>query len=128
MKRVRVSIFVLMCAAACSGGGSTGPGVNNGGGGGGGGGGGSEDCPTGSICMLASAYNPTTLTVNKNSIVAFINNSGAGHTVTFDDRPDGVTDIPLHTSGTNNRTFTQVGKFKFHCTQHGGMTGEITVN
>jgi plastocyanin len=78
--------------------------------------------------MLASAYNPTTLTVNKNSIVAFINNSGAGHTVTFDDRPDGVTDIPLHTSGTNNRTFTQVGKFKFHCTQHGGMSGEITVN
>lgn len=130
MRIVRLSVFALMFTAACSGGGgSSGPGGTNGvGGGGGGGGGGNDECPTGSVCMLSSSYNPATLTVNRNAVVPFVNNSGAGHTVTWDNRPAGVTDIPLHSSGTNNRTFTTIGRFTFHCTQHDRMTGEVVVN
>lgn len=129
MNLIRLSLVLSLAALACSGGGgdSTGPGTtggnNNGNNGGSGG-----DCPAGAVCMLSSSYTPTNLTVTAGSTVTFINDSGIGHTVNFDGtRSPGVDDIPLHTSGRNDRRFTQAGTFNFHCTQHVGMTGKITV-
>lgn len=120
------AIVSFATLAACSGGGGTTDPV--GGGGGGGGGGGNGDCPTGAVCMLSSTYSPKTITVNKGATVTFINDSGIGHTVNFDGtRSPGVEDIPLHTTGHNDRVFTQVGTFNFHCTQHVGMTGSVIV-
>lgn len=79
--------------------------------------------------MLSAAYSPTSVTVPVGTEVPFTNGSGILHTVTFDNpRSPGVTDIPLHSSGTNTRTFTALGRFPFHCTQHAGMEGEIVVN
>lgn len=130
------AIVSLLVAIACSGGGgSTGPGGTNtsGGSSGGtndpyGGGTGNASCPTGSVCMLGSSYDPSSITVAKGSIVNFVNNSGVFHTVTFDaPQPPGVTDVPLNNSGTYPRTFNDAGHFTFHCTQHASMKGEITV-
>jgi plastocyanin len=79
--------------------------------------------------MLSASFTPTTLTVTTNTTVSFINNSGLAHDVNFDGtRPAGVADIPVHSTGTNSRTFTTVGRFAFHCSQHAGMNGEIVVN
>jgi plastocyanin len=79
--------------------------------------------------MIGTSFQPVPLVVQRGAVVNFQNTSGIGHTVTFDAPiSPGVDDIPLHTSGTNSRTFTQAGRWLFHCTQHGGMTGEITVN
>ena len=131
-------IVSLAIVVACSGGGgSTGPGgSSNTGGNGGGNGGGSNDpygggnatCPSGSVCMLVTSYDPASLSVAKGATVNFVNNSGVSHTVTFDGtRPQGVNDVPLNSSGTYGRTFNDAGRFAFHCTQHVGMTGEIVV-
>lgn len=131
MRHVRFSLFLVLAAAACSGGGgSTGPGSSNGSGSGtGSGGGANNDCPSGAVCFLASTYTPTSLIVSKGATVNFVNNSGISHTVNFDGtRPAGVADIPLNSSGTFARTFSETGHFGFHCTQHVGMTGEIVVN
>ena len=79
--------------------------------------------------MLVSSFTTVPLTVNRGTTVTFSNGSNTGHTVDFDGtRPPGVNDIGLHSSGTNTRDFTQAGRFPFHCSQHGGMTGEIVVN
>jgi plastocyanin len=79
--------------------------------------------------MLASSFTPVPLTVNRGQTVTFVNNSAIGHTVIFDNpRSPGVNDIPLHSSGSNTRDFTQAGRFPFHCSVHGGMTGEVVVN
>lgn len=79
--------------------------------------------------MLSGSYSPRSLTVSAGTAVTFTNDSGINHTVTFDaPRATGVTDIGLHSSGSNQRTFGQAGRFPFHCTQHGAMTGEIVVN
>jgi plastocyanin len=49
--------------------------------------------------------------------------------VTFDGtRATGVNDVPLNSTGDFPRLFNDVGTFKFHCTQHAGMTGQVTVN
>ena len=127
MKAVRLSgILALVVGAACSGG-STDPGTSGNPGGGGGGGG--ATCPSGSVCLLSGSFQPSSVTVARGGSVAFINDSGILHTVTFDaPRPAGVDDVGLHSSGTNTRTFGTVGRFPFHCTQHAGMTGEINVN
>lgn len=131
MNLVRWStIAAFIVVAGCSGGGgdSTGPGTGGNGGNGGGGGGGGGTCPAGAICFGSSQYSPRSITVNVGATVPFINDSGIGHTVNFDSpRPPLVEDIGLHTSGTNNRTFSQAGTFNFHCTQHVGMTGSIVV-
>ena len=126
MKAVRLSgILVLLAGAACSS--STDPGTRGSGGGGGGGGGGTS-CPAGSVCLLSASYSPTSISVARGGNVSWINDSGILHTVTFDaPRPTGVDDVGLHSSGTNVRTFPTAGRFPFHCTQHGGMTGEVNV-
>lgn len=78
--------------------------------------------------MLAASFTPLTLTVVKGTAVSFINDSGVGHNVAFDaTRPPGVADIALHTSGTNARTFNDVGTFNFHCDQHAGMAAKVVV-
>jgi plastocyanin len=78
--------------------------------------------------MLISSFSPATLTVNSGATVNFINDSGIAHTVNFDGtRPAGVDDIGLNSSGTFARTFTTIGTFNYHCSQHAGMTGKIVV-
>lgn len=79
--------------------------------------------------MLASSFTPVPLTILVGGVVSFQNNSGLAHTVDFDPPiAPGVENIPSHSSGTNTRTFTQAGRFPFHCALHAGMTGEIVVN
>jgi plastocyanin len=78
--------------------------------------------------MLAATFNPTSLSVPKSTVVSFTNDSGINHNVVFDAPvAPAVTDIGPIASGTVTRTFSDSGTWKFHCTIHGGMNGQIVV-
>ncbi len=81
--------------------------------------------------MLASAFDPTTITVARNGSINFVNNSAILHNVIFEGGNPQGGDIPNHDSGTNARTFGTAGTFGFRCSIHGttqgGMRGSITV-
>ena len=107
--------------------------------------GGGGNCPAGTICMgsanfftSASTTQPVTLTVAANTAVTWTNDSGTQHDVIFDDPSTALAvgagdpgNIPLHTSGSNQRQFTTTGHHPFHCSVHGttttGMRGDVVV-
>lgn len=51
----------------------------------------------------------------------------SAHNVTFTPTAGAPTDIPNMTSGSAQRTFNTAGTFNYQCTNHGGMTGSVTV-
>lgn len=116
--------------SACGGGGGgspAGPSSTGGTGGNGGTGGtGNTPCPSGTICLRESSFDPTSLTVTRGSSVNFSNTSGIEHNVTFASG-SGIQSIGNHTSGTNTRVFSTAGNFPFQCTLHAGMNGQIVV-
>ncbi len=84
--------------------------------------------PTGgnTIVMGSNQFYPPTLSILRNETVTWSNTSGALHNVTFSSG-GAPANIPDHTSGSTDRTFTTLGTFVYACTQHGGMTGSVTV-
>ncbi|HKN57332.1 MAG TPA: plastocyanin/azurin family copper-binding protein [Gemmatimonadaceae bacterium] len=87
------------------------------------------------ISASGTTANPT-VTVGINTAVSWDNNSGGvGHDVTFDSPASALAvgngsagNIPLHTSGVNQRQFAAAGNYAFHCTVHGpGMKGTVIV-
>jgi plastocyanin len=88
-------------------------------------------------------FTPTTssnpsVTVGANAAVTWTNDSGVQHDVVFDNEAAALAvgngsagNIPLHTSGSNQRQFAAAGTYPFHCTIHGsvssGMRGFVTV-
>ena len=90
------------------------------------------------FATATSSSNPS-LTVATNIAVTWTNNSGGvEHNVIFDAPAAALAvgagsagNIPLHTSGSNQRQFGSAGTFPFHCTIHGtatsGMRGSVVV-
>ena len=113
--------------SACGGGGGGSPaGPSSTGGTGGTGGTGNAVCPSGTICLRDSNFDPSSLTIARGASVTFSNTSGIEHNVTFASG-SGIQSIGNHTSGTNTRLFSTAGNFPFQCTLHSGMTGQIVV-
>ena len=78
--------------------------------------------------MVGVLFDPNTITVARGATVTFLNNSGIIHNVLFGAiRSPGVTDIPTHASGSNDRIFTMVGTWQFACSLHAGMVGQVVV-
>jgi len=97
-------------------------------------------CPANTICMTGGLFyttpatTPTSLTVPVNTPVAWMNNSGVPHNVTFDNPfaaravgTGGNGNIAVHSSGTNSRQFTPADTYTFECTLHLGMVGSVVV-
>lgn len=123
-------VAIGAAAASCGGGADAVVGTGGGGGGGGGGGTTPSSCTTGTFCMGASTFVPTSATVVKNLAVVWVNNSGIQHNVTFDSPPAAVSggDIAtINTGTTASRTFATAGVYAFHCNIHSGMNGSLTV-
>jgi plastocyanin len=91
-----------------------------------------------SFVTAASTTQPVTLTVAANTAVTWTNDSGILHDVIFDDEASALAvgtgsagNIPLHTSGSNQRQFAATGNHPFYCSQHGtattGMRGNVIV-
>jgi hypothetical protein len=101
-------------------------------------------CPAGTFCMgsaifytVAANFTNATLNVARNAAVTWTNDSGTPHDVIFD-TPGALAvgngsagNIPIHSSGSNQRQFAAAGTYAFHCGLHGtpgaGMHGTVVV-
>lgn len=125
---VRAFGIAAIGAAAVSCGGSADAVVGTGGDGGGGTT--PTSCSTGTFCLGATTFVPTSATVVKNTAVTWVNTSGIFHNVVFDNPPAAVVGGDLGNMGANataSRTFATAGVYAFHCTVHAGMNGSLTV-
>jgi plastocyanin len=86
--------------------------------------------------MTASnSFSPATLTVPIGTTVAWENDAGTLHNVTWNNAAgrtaaqagDGTGDIADFSTGTHTRAFNTAGTFAFTCTIHPGMNGTLTV-
>ena len=121
-RSVAAALLMALFAAAC-GGGSTAPkSISS-----------STGSRTKSVTVVNNAFRPSATTVPVGSTVTWIWNAcvdnayGSGcttHNVTFDDGPAS----PSQSSGGFGRTFTEPGRYRYHCTLHGSaMSGVVTV-
>ncbi|GAC1618148.1 MAG: hypothetical protein NVS9B1_27340 [Candidatus Dormibacteraceae bacterium] len=72
------------------------------------------------------AFQPVKLTIKAGQTVGWINVSGQPHNVIFDDKTVGASDL-LQKGQTFKVTFAKAGTYKYTCTLHPGMDGEIDV-
>ena len=78
-----------------------------------------------SVAVSDNAFDPGTLTVPVGATVTWTWSGGyAAHNVTFN---TGSVTSGDKTTGTFQRTFNAAGSYPYHCTNHAGMTGTITV-
>ena len=81
---------------------------------------------TATVTLGPSSFSPQTVDIAVNGTVTWNNTSATLHNVSFDATT--ITDIPDHTSGSSQRTFTAIGTFGYLCTLHPGMTGSVVVH
>lgn len=85
--------------------------------------------PTGTVNVgPGTAFNPTSITVNRNTTVTWAFQGGV-HNVTFEDGTGSSADL---SSGTHTRNFSAAGTARYRCTIHStsftsGMIGEVVV-
>ena len=84
---------------------------------------------SGAVSLQNIAFNPSSIVVKSGSTVTWTWNDGTiQHDVTFTSGPSPrPPDSALMNSGTHQGTFTTVGTYGYHCTQHAGMSGTVTV-
>ena len=86
--------------------------------------GGSTGSTTTSISVKNNVFDPSATTVAVGSTVTWTWVQGADfHNVTFDDGQKSAN----QSSGGYSRLFGTAGAYPYHCTNHPGMTGTITV-
>lgn len=78
-----------------------------------------------SVSISGMAFSPTNLTVAQGTTVTWTNNDNTAHTVTGDN--GGPASGQLNNGQTYSFTFTTVGSFPYHCSNHPTMTGSVTV-
>mgnify|MGYP001615800071 CR=1 FL=1 len=79
-----------------------------------------------SISISGFKFSPQSVSVKKGTKVTWTNQDSAGHTVTGDN--GGPNSSLLNQGGTYSYTFDAVGTYKYHCSPHPFMTGEVRVS
>lgn len=83
------------------------------------------------VCMTASTFDPTTLTVSAGTRVTWQNGSSTGHTVTSNPGSGETFDESVGGNSSFSFTFNTAGTYGYHCRIHGsptsGMHGTIIV-
>lgn len=69
-------------------------------------------------------FSPSKVTINIGDTIKWVNNGAATHTTTSD---TGLWNQTLASGATFSRTFYTAGSYKYHCTLHPSMKGEIEV-
>jgi plastocyanin len=118
-------LALALVAAGCGGGG------DDNGGGGGGSGDNSAPAPSasgggGSVTMKDIKFNPSTVNVKVGDTVTWTNDDSVGHDVTGDGFKSGSAG-DIQGGGTYKHKFAKAGTFKYRCTVHPGMEGEVVV-
>lgn len=88
-----------------------------------------EKTGSNAVTIAKYAFSPSPLTVKKGTSVTWTNTDTAKHNVVVDDgAPAGGPDGPLFGKGeTFSFTFNTVGTYKYHCSPHPYMHGEVIV-
>ena len=73
------------------------------------------------------AFNPSTITILKDTTITWNNNDGVAHTVTSTSGPVAFDSGTFSTGGTFSFKFSSVGTYEYHCSIHPSMTGTIVV-
>ena len=118
-------LALALVAAGCGGGG------DDNGGGGGGSGDNAAPAPSasgggGSVTMKDIKFNPSTVNVKVGDTVTWTNDDSVGHDVTGDGFKSGSAG-GIGGGTTFKHKFDKAGTFKYQCTVHPGMTGEVVV-
>ncbi|HKA58887.1 MAG TPA: Ig-like domain-containing protein [Gemmatimonadales bacterium] len=80
------------------------------------------------VQVANNTFTPQAVTISAGGAVNWEWQAGSvSHNVTFT-TSGSPADIPDRTTGSVSRTFNTTGTFNYHCTNHGGMTGSVTVN
>ena len=85
----------------------------------------SAEAPTRTIAMPGKLYDPTKVDVLVGTTVTWKNDDSTNHTVTADE--DAFSSGYLPPGGSFTFTFTKEGRYRFHCTIHKFMKGEVDV-
>jgi plastocyanin len=114
--RLSITLLGLALVAGCGGGGdSYGSGPTTGG---------NTSGTSTSVTVRNNVFDPSATTVTVGATVSWTWAVGAvSHTVTFDDGPTS----PNQASGGYARVFDKAGTYPYHCVNHPGMTGTVTV-
>ena len=71
-----------------------------------------------------NVFRPGTLTIDRGTVVRWVNRGDRTHTTTSD---TGLWDRTLSPGETFRRRFRRLGTFAYHCEIHSGMTATINV-
>jgi len=88
----------------------------------------SSDTPgSNEVYIENMAFTPSTITINVNGTVTWINKDAVAHTVMTSDSPL-FSSGPISSNGVYSYTFTSAGTFSYHCSIHPSMLGTVVVN
>jgi plastocyanin len=128
-----IACLSLGVAAGCGGSDDSNDSNSNGGGGGGGG---AASTPTepapaakggsGDVTMKDIKFNPSKVTIKKGQTVVWTNDDSVGHDVTADGFKSGDPGA-IESGQTFQHKFPKKGTFKYQCSVHPGMTGQVVV-
>ena len=80
------------------------------------------------ITIKNFAFDPSTLTVKTGTVVTWVNQDAAPHTIVSDTGSlVAFSSDSLPTGASYNVTFTTPGTYTYHCSIHPSMTGTIVV-
>lgn len=79
------------------------------------------------VVTIGLTFSPTTLTVPRGATVNFVFAPSPAHNAIFAKVTGAPADILVTQNQTVQRTFATTGTFRFDCTLHPGMKGEVVV-
>lgn len=85
---------------------------------------GGESTGATAVSISNFAFDPASVTVKVGGTVTWTNNDSPTHTITGD---GGLDSGDVANGGTYSKTFDKAGTYKYHCTIHPNMTGEVIV-
>lgn len=74
-----------------------------------------------------ATFTPDTVKIAANGTVTWTFPGPETHNVTFDGTPPAGGNIGDRNSGSDSRTFANVGRYSYRCTRHSGMNGAVVV-
>ena len=138
MSRVMLAVVVMGCGGGGGGdgyptdNGGNGPGTGSGTGTGGG-----TAAASAAVSMSQGddgygtavfSFSPAAVTIRVGGTVTWSNEGGGVlHNVTFAPSSGAPANVSNFNYGTQTRTFSAAGSFSYQCTNHTGMTGQVTV-
>ena len=87
-----------------------------------------EKASAGAIKIGNFAFEPSTLAVPSGTVLSWVNDDDAPHTVIGTDPDSPIKSLPLDTGDRYSITLTKPGTYRYFCSLHPHMTGTVIVD